>query len=196
MEDTKSHIVIAVVPGTRALGVAVFKGLELVYYGIKEASKHRLKHTPHSRAREAVRSIEQVIHKYQPDHFVMLSPHPFHCLSDKLPVITRELARSARHLKLVFHEYQKSEIRNQICPDTRATRQAVAAHLSVLYPELSRHVQGVSVWQRLYYARMFDAVAAGYACVLVLQRERERTALARRDERSHTINTNTYETSA
>jgi hypothetical protein len=193
MEDSKPSIVIAVVPGTRTLGVAVFKGLELVYYGIKEASKHRLNHTPHSRAREAVRNIEQVIHKYQPDHFVTLSPYPFQRFSDKLPAIIKELARSARHLRLKLYEYQKTEIRNQLCPGTRATRQAVAAHLSVLYPELSRYVKEVSLWQRLYYARMFDAVAAGYACAQMLQRERERIELARRDARVHTVNTNVYE---
>lgn len=196
MEDTKPSIVIAVVPGTRTLGVAVFRGLELVYYGIKEASKHRLKHTPHSRAREAVRSIEQIIYKYHPEHFVTLSPHPFQRLSDKLSVIIEELRRSAQHLQLRFYEYQRAELRNQLCPSARATRQAVAAHLSILYPELSRYVQRVSLWQRLYYARMFDAIAAGYACALVLQRERERIELARQDALGRTINTNVYETAA
>jgi hypothetical protein len=193
MEGSNPTIIIAVVPGNRSLGVAVFKGLELIYYGIKEAGKHRLKHTPHSRAREAVRTVEQVIHKYQPGHFVTLSPHAFKCFSDKLPVITEEIVRAARHFKLMVHEYQKAEVRDRICPSTRATRQAVAAHLSVLYPELSRYVKGVSLWQWLYYARMLDAVAAGYVRALELQREHERIELARQDARPSTINTSIYE---
>lgn len=196
MEDTKPSIIIAVVPGTRTLGVAVFKELELVYYGIKEASKHRLRHTPHSRAREAVRSIEQVIYKYQPDHFVTLSPHPFQQLSDKLPVIIEELRRCAHNLKLSVHEYERAAVRTQLCPSGRATRQAVAGHLSVLYPELSRYVRHVSLWQRLYYARMVDAVAAGYTRALELQREHERIQLARLDTRARIININVYETAA
>jgi hypothetical protein len=196
MEDTKPNIVIAVVPSTRTVGIVVFKGLELVYYGIKEASKHRLQHTPHSRAREAVRAMEQVIHKYQPGHFVTLSPHPLQRFSTKLPVITKEIARSVRHLRLTFHEYQRAEVRNRLCPGRRATRQAVAAHLSVFYPELSRYVHGVSLWQRLYYARMFDAIAAGYVRALELQRERERLQLARQDERALNTNINIYETAA
>lgn len=194
MEDTKPATVIAVAPGTRTLGVAVFKGLDLVYYGIKEASKHRLKHTPASRAREAVRTIEQGIHKYQPDHFVTLSPHPFQRLSDKLSVIIEEIACTARNLQLRFYEYQRTELRNQLCSGTRATRQIVSAHLSVLYPELARHMQHVSVWQQRYYARMFDAIAAGYVRTLELQRERERLQLARLDQRTCIINTNDYET--
>lgn len=193
MEDTKLDIVIAVVPGTRSLGIAVFKELELTYYGIKEASKHRSKHSPHSRAREAVRTVEQVIHKYRPNHFVTLTPHPFQRFSDKLPIITKDLARSARHFKLTFHEYQRGEIRNCLCPSSRATRQAVAAHLSVLYPELSRYATEVSLWQRLYYARMFDAVGAGYVRASELQRERERAQLARQDNRTLIINPDTYE---
>lgn len=196
MGDIKPTTIIAVIPGTRTLGIAVFKELELVYYGIKESSKHRLKHTPHSRAREAVRSIEQVLHKYQPNHFATLSLHSCQQLSNKLPVITEEIARTARHFKLTFHEYQKAEVRNHICPGTRATRQAVAAHLSVLYPELSRYVKGVSLWQRLYYARMFDAVAAGYVRALELQREHERIELARQDAHLRTIKNSIHEPAA
>lgn len=196
MEETKPPIVMAVVPGTRAIGVAVFKEVELIYYGVKEASKHRLIHTPHSRAREAARSIEQVIHKYQPDHYVTLTLHPFQRLSSKLPVIAEGVARSARRLGLTFHEYQRTEVRTQLCPYGRATRQVVAAHLSFLYPELARYVKGVSLWQRLYYARMFDAIAASYTCALELQRDRDRIQLAHWDTRVRTINTNLNETAA
>lgn len=196
MEGSHPTIVIAVVPGTRSLGVAVFKGLELIYYGTKEASKYRLKHTPHSRAREAVRTIEQVTHKYQPSHFVTLNPHAFQRLSPKLPIISKEITRSARRFRLTLHEYQRADIRKQLCPGGKATRQAVAAHLSVLYPELSRYAAGVSVWQRLYYARMFDAIAAGYVRALELQHERERLQLAHQDKRALTINPNIYGTTA
>lgn len=194
MEGSNPTIVIAVVPGTRSLGVAVFKDLELMYYGTKEASKHRLKHTPHSRAREAVQAVEQVIHKYQPGHFVTLNLPPSQRLSTKLPTIAKEVTHSACRFGLTFHEYQRAEIRKQLCPAGKATRQAVAAHLSVLYPELARYVTEVSVWQRLYYARMLDAVAAGYVRASELQRVRERLQLARQDERLLTSNTNTYET--
>ena len=183
MEDTKPAIVIAVVPGTRSLGIAVFMDVELIYYGIKEASKHRLRHTPYSRAREAARLVEQVIHKYQSSHFVTLNLHAVQRLSAKLPTIAKEITRAARHLKLTLHTYERAEIRKRLCPEGRVTRQTVAIHLATLYPELSRHVKDVSLWQRLYYARMFDAVAAGYVRTLELQRERERLQLARQDER-------------
>jgi hypothetical protein len=194
MEDIKPAIVIAVAPGTRSLGIAVFKDLELMYYGIKEASKHRLRHTPHSRAREVVRAVEQVIHKYQPSHFVTLKLTPVQRLSAKLPLITRELQRAARHLRLTLDNYERAEIRKHLCPGGRATRQAAAIHLSVFYPELSRYVTAVSCWQRLYYARMLDAVAAGYVHSSKLQRDHERLELARLDQQSNIINTNAYET--
>jgi hypothetical protein len=194
MEDIKPAIVIAVVPGTRSLGIAVFKGLELMYYGIKEASKHRLQHTPHSRAREVVRAVEQVIHKYQPSHFVTLNLTPVQRLSAKLPLIIKELERAARNLRLTLDNYERAEIRKRLCPGGRATRQAAAIHLSVFYPELSRYVIGVSCWQRLYYARMLDAVAAGYVHASTLQRDRERLELARLDQQPHIINNNAYET--
>jgi hypothetical protein len=194
MEDIKPAIVIAVVPGTRSLGIAVFKGLELMYYGIKESSKHRLRHTPHSRAREAVRSVEQVIHKYQPRHFVTLNLSPVQRLSAKLPIIADEITRAARHLRLTLSTYERAEIRKHLCPGGRATRQAAVLHLSALYPELSRYVIGVSCWQRLYYVRMLDAVAVGYVNASTLQRDRERLEMARLDQQSNIINTNAYET--
>ncbi len=194
MEELKPAIVIAVVPGTRSLGIAVFNGLELMYYGIKEASKHRLRHTPHSRAREAVRAVEQVIHKYQPSHFVTLNLNPVQRLSAKLPIISKEIERAARHFRLTLGTYERTEIRKHLCPGGRATRQVVAIHLSVLYPELSRYTIGVSCWQRLYYARMLDAVTAGYVHSSKLQRDRERLELVQLDRQTHFTNTTTYET--
>lgn len=193
MEDVKSAIVIAVVPGTRSLGIAVFKDVELIYYAIKEASKHRLRHTPYSRARKATRVVEQVIHKYQPSHFVTLNLHAIQRLSTKLPIIAKEITRHARHFKLTLHTYERAEIRKRHCPEGRATRQAVAIHLSTLYPELSRYVKEVSLWQRLYYTRMLDAVATGYIHALKLQHERERVQLARQDERLLSIKLNNHE---
>jgi hypothetical protein len=96
----------------------------------------------------------------------------------------------AGRFDLTCHEYQRTEIRKQLCPSRQATRQAVAEHLVVLYPELSRYTAGVSYWQRLYYARMLEAVAAGYVYTSQLQRERERFQLAQLDEQAHSININ------
>jgi Holliday junction resolvasome RuvABC endonuclease subunit len=169
MEDTQPSVILSVAPGTRSLGVAVFDGLDLIYYAVKESSKHRSRYTPHSRAREAAAAVEGVIHKYQP-----------HTL--KLALIADHVERLARQRGIAVHRYEPHAVRQALCPEGRATKQAAAAKLSTLYPELKRFALGASIWQRLYYSRMFTAVAAGYLFACELQRIREKAALASGDD--------------
>src|SRR5919205_928128 len=111
MEDIKPTNVIAIAPGTRALGVAVFEGLHLIYYGIKEAGKHRMAHTPHSRARQAAATVDNLIHKYQPQVMTIGRLNTVQQFSPKLRTITQHLARLARHRGLIMREYEPALVR-------------------------------------------------------------------------------------
>src|ERR1051326_3344252 len=177
MEDIKPTTVIAIAPGTRALGVAVFEDLHLIYYGIKEAGKHRVAHTPHSRARQAAATVDQLIHKYQPQMITIGRLSAIQHYSPKLRTITQHLARLARHRRLIIREYDPALVRRSLYEEGRATRVTTTKQIATLYPELTRLACGVSVWQQIYYARMFTAVAAGYLCAREMSALREREAL-------------------
>lgn len=162
MGDIKQPIILAITPGTRALGIAVFEGLDLLYYGVKEGSKHRAQHTPHSRAREAAATVEGIMHKYQPSYLTISRLSAIQRLSPKLSLIADHIMQLARQRGLDISEYDPAAIRGELCGMRRATKQAASVKLSTLYPELTRRATGTSFWQRLYYARMFAAVTAGY----------------------------------
>ena len=176
MEDIKPTTIIAIAPGTRALGVAVFEDLHLIYYGIKESGKHRVAHTPHSRARQAAATVDQLIHKYQPQVITIGRLSAVQHLSPKLCTITQYLTRLARHRRLIVREYDPALVRRALYEEGRATRVTTTKQLAALYPELKRLACGVSVWQQIYYARMFTAVAAGYLCAREMSALRERDA--------------------
>jgi Holliday junction resolvasome RuvABC endonuclease subunit len=184
MEDLQPSVVLSVAPGTRSLGIAVFDGLDLIYYGVKESSKHRSLHTPHSRAREATAAVESLMHKYQPGSLALASLASVQRLSPKLSLLADHLERLARHRGIAVSKYESHAVRRAFYTEGRATKQAVATKLSALYPELKRFASGVSVWQRLYYARMFTAVAAGYLYACEMQRQCEKAALVADDNNS------------
>ena len=177
MEDIKPITVIDIAPGTRALGVAVYEGLHLIYYGIKEAGKHRVAHTPHSRARQAAATVDQLIHKYQPQVMTIGRLNTVQQFSPKLRTITQHLTRLARHRRIIMRVYDPALVRRALYEEGRATRVTTTKQIATLYPELKRLACDVSIWQQIYYARMFTAVAAGYLCARETSALRERETL-------------------
>lgn len=174
MPKLKSNITLAISAGTRSIGIAVFEGLDLLYYGTKEAGKHRRAQTPHSRAREAVRTIEELINKYQPDCLALFQLNAIQRLSPKLTLLVDRIGAIARRRNIAVYEYTPAQVRREVYQSGRATRRAVAGCLTIIYPELARYLLDVTLWQQLYYARMFNAIAAGYVCARETERQRER----------------------
>lgn len=153
---------LALSPGTREFGIAIFEDTDLLYYATKDLGKYRQGSTAYSLAREAVRVVEEIINKYQPDDIAIRTLHPLQQLSPKLMHMTTQLKLAVQRQGLLICEYAPSDARKLLCPDGCPTRRNAAVRLASLYPELARYVTGVSCWQRLYYEPMFDAIALGY----------------------------------
>ncbi|HEX8459222.1 MAG TPA: hypothetical protein VF656_18155 [Pyrinomonadaceae bacterium] len=158
--------------------MAIFEGIDLLYYATKDLGKNRQGSTAYSLAREAVRVVDEIINKYQPAALAIRILHPLQQLSPKLVRMTSELKMAGQRQGLFICECAPSDARKLLCPDGCATRRNAAARLASLYPELARYVTGVSCWQRLYYEPMFDAIAIGYCWQVEKAREAERLQLA------------------
>jgi hypothetical protein len=154
--------IIALSPGTREFGVAVFAGDDLLYYATKDLKKLRRAKAGRDAIGKAIRVVEDLTRKHRPRVVVFrgLTPHQQRCPG--LSRLTKRLKVAARRRGLIVRSCAPTSARKLLCPGARATRRAAASRLAQLYPELSRHADGVSPWQRLYYAPMFDAVALGY----------------------------------
>jgi hypothetical protein len=174
--------ILAICPGTREIGIAVFEDMDLLYYGTKDLGRFRQGNTPHSLAREAARRVEDVIHKYGPQSLVLKQLRPLQCLNSRLVQMTGQIKATGEQRKLLLHEREAITARACLCPYERPTRRRTTIRLAHLYPELSRYVSNVTLWQRHYYAPMFDAIAVGYLFEQEAARKRDRSAVLASDK--------------
>jgi hypothetical protein len=180
--SVRENRILAITPGTREIGIAVFEDMDLLYYASKDLGKFRQGNTSHSLAREAVRRIEDLIHKYEPQSLLLKEPHPLQCFSPKLVHMTSQIKATGERCKLSLYELAAITARTALCPYERPTRRRATIRLTNLYPELTRYVSNVTLWQRLYYAPMFDAIAVGYLFQQEAERAQRRSEIAEQDD--------------
>jgi len=150
--------ILAVDPGTREMGVAVFEGSDLLYYGIKTVS-HRQEID--DVCGSAAKIIRQFIAAYQPRSVALVRRLVIQSNCERLVAVIHEVKRAAEGEGVAVYEYAPKSVRRFLCGPKRATKQHLARIISSRYPELAQYAEGRGVWEELYYARMFAAVAAG-----------------------------------
>lgn len=151
-------IVLAVDPGRKTLGVAVFEGESLRYYAIKTL---RVPSTPADLRRAATRVLKGLITAYRPTHVAIEQPLVVQQRAELLAHVISALKGTARRYGLVVSEYAPQAIRSFICGDKKPTKRELARWVAGHYPELSRFISRQGSWAELYYERMFGAVAVG-----------------------------------
>jgi Holliday junction resolvasome RuvABC endonuclease subunit len=153
-----SKRVLAVDPGRRMLGVAIFEGASLRFYGIKTL---HVPGTPQDVRRAASRVLTALIAAYKPTHLAVEQPLVVQQRSELLAHVIGALKTTARRKGLVVSEYSPQIVRRFVCKDTQPTKRQVALRLAECYPELGYYISLPSRWEELYYERMFGAVAVG-----------------------------------
>lgn len=158
-----ANTLVAVDPGSREVGCAVFKGTELCYYAVKGISPSA---TVRAAEAEAARITKDLISQYQPFHFALARRIAIHHDSKRLVHVTRAIRRTALDSGRALYEDAPKRARQFICGNEQATKKETAQKLAARYPELRQYIEGRSRWEELYYERMFGAVALGLTCVL------------------------------
>lgn len=150
--------ILAVDPGRRALGVAVFEGAELRYYAVRTL---RVPGTPADVRRAAARVLGSLVAMYQPTHLAIKQPLVVHQRAELLAHVIGALKAGARRRGLAVSEYAPLTVRRFICGGASSVKREVSSRLAVIYPEISRYLTRRGIWAELYYERMFGAVAVG-----------------------------------
>lgn len=156
----KENRVLAINPGTGEIGAAVLADTELLYYGVKIL---RARKPAPSVCSGAARITHRLITAYQPQAIALIRPLVIHPGGKRLVAVIREIKRLAQDEGVAVYEYAPKTIRQFICGSKRATRGDLARVTAARYPELSLYAKDRSIWEEMYYARMFMAVAAGLA---------------------------------
>jgi len=165
---------LAVDPGTRELGVAVLRGDEPLYYGVKSIRKGRL---PHEVLGEARDIFARLLREYRPDMLAIEKTFVVQKSAALLSVVADELRGLAERTGLPVREYAPSVVRKSVCRTGRATKRDVARVIAGRYPEFRQYLERTSEWEEKYWANMFDAIAVGLVCLEQLHGDEPDTSL-------------------
>lgn len=151
-------IVLALDPGLRELGYAVFAGKKLVISGVRPLKLL----PPDRRMSEARRQLLSWIAAYRPGTLVVeqTNRHPtgsFHSLHR----LARSLTRIARGRGLSVTGYAPQTVRKHLVGNGKCTKKELAQALALTYPDLQVFVNQDRKWKERYFQNMFDAVGLG-----------------------------------
>lgn len=152
---------LAIAPGGRDLGVAVFHDDELRYYAVKAISKRSASGVP----AEAARIVRALIHEHRPFKLALAQPLILHQSAERVAHVIRAVKEVALDEGLALHVLSPKAVRQFICSSERATKKQTYERLCAIYPELVQYKDKLKVWDN-YYEPMFNAVALGLTNVL------------------------------
>ncbi len=167
--------VLAIAPGAQRLGLAVFEGEELVWFGVKSFAGRK---TEESLLAQAERYLNGVVATHRPDTLAV--EEPFYAqasLSPLLQALTRWAKRWGRRKGLRTLAYLPTEVKERLVTGKK-TRKALAEAMVERYWFLYRYRKPARTPH--YWQQMFDAVGLGVLAVAdVTKRQRGRNAPAR-----------------
>jgi len=151
--------ILAINPGTRYIGIAVFEGPELLDWRVKvfkgKWSKEKLK--------KILASVRLSIERYEPDALVIKRLH--RCRSSaNLNLLVTRIKQLARRKGLRAYQYSIKEAETFLIRDYRANKRNLAELLASKYPELMHEFNKEKTNKNSYYLRMFEAVGLGAVC--------------------------------
>lgn len=159
---TEHPTILAIDPGTKALGFAVFKGVYLEYYGVKTFKRR----SPlHALLADISWFITSLIIRYKPECFAIEQTFLIQPGAELLNVAAQEIKSAAKQHALTVYEYNPVKVRAAICQLEKATKFAAAQVIAEQFPELGRFLRRPTKWETLYWAHMFDAIAVGLVCL-------------------------------
>lgn len=156
--------ILAIDPGTREMGVAVFDGPGLVYHGVKVIRKGR---TPHSTLKNAIRAAERLISDFRPS--ILVVEKTFIARNRNaalLNVLGDEIQAMGKRKRLTLVALAPSTVRKTVCGFGNATKEEVGKVMTAVFPELKAFLAQNRKWKDRFHANMFDAVALGLAYLI------------------------------
>ena len=156
MSKTK---ILAIDPGTRAMGVALLEEDKLVYHAVKTIKKGK---TPHETLAEGRKTILRLIDDFQPD--VLAVEKTFFANNRNaaiLNVFADEIKAIGKKKGLEVYGFAPSTVKKFITGNGRASKLEVAKIVIAQYPELKVYLNQDRKWKENYHLNMFDAVALG-----------------------------------
>jgi crossover junction endodeoxyribonuclease RuvC len=154
----KSKTILALDPGLRELGFAVFADRNLATGGVLP-----LRDLPQpSRLPEARRQLRRWVRTYKPRAIVVEQTYR-HSLPwlDDLYRLLGTAVRLAGRRRIRLATYSPQAVRKSLVGNGKATKREVANAIAMKYPFLRIYLTQDRKWKERYWQNMFDAIALG-----------------------------------
>jgi Holliday junction resolvasome RuvABC endonuclease subunit len=153
-------VILGIDPGARQIGVSVFRGDDLLFFGLKT-----IKARNPDEVLEKTRNIMiRLIDEYRGDYVAIEKIVFVQQQRSFVMSVYEEIIEVVRQRNIPLIEYDPSAIKTFICTNGKPTKQSAAQILGQKYGELAKYLNTSNVWQRRYAAGLFDAIAVGYVC--------------------------------
>ena len=151
--------ILAVNPGSRYLGIAAFRGPELLDWGVKVVTGK----TPTEKLKAARQIIVALIGQYVPDVLVVKRLHPSRS-SRQLNELVGQIKSLSKRRGIKLKEYSIEDVKDALCPGARTNKRKLASILATRYPALIYDLDREQQSRNAYRVRMFEAVALAAVC--------------------------------
>jgi len=157
---TKNHKkVLAIDPGTRAIGIAFLEGDEIIYHDVKTIPKGQ---SPQEVLQEGRKIVMRLINDFKPQ---LLAVEKTYFAKNRngglLNAFVAEIGALGRRKGLTVVTYATNTVRKLICGNGRAGKEEVARAVAIRYPELRVYLTQDRKWKATYHWNRFDTVALG-----------------------------------
>lgn len=152
--------ILAINPGGRHLGIAVFCETELREWSIK------ILHKPTSKGKVniAMGIVEDVIKQYHINKIVIKKLHPSRS-SSNLDRILSALKNYIQKSSIELREYSLDAVEDFLLVSQRKNKMNLMEEVVTRFPFLNRELEMERRNKNHYFIRMFEAVALGIVCL-------------------------------
>lgn len=166
--NSETKTILAVAPGKKLFGIAVFDGVELTYFALTTLKNGN---TIEGLESEVAGLIEELIVTFKPSILAIRSISQYQKISVTIEPITRFVERQANETNIPIVKVSLAEIGLVLgMGEGRSTQKIAYDNLAVLYPELKRYLNQPNKWQTEYYNQLLAAVSVGVVCLKSISR--------------------------
>lgn len=159
---------LAIDPGTRAIGYAEFEDSRLVDYGLKIIRRHR-------KIASTLNIIHFMVQRLVQDKrptLMVIEKNSFSAIKQNAALVLAiwRMKAIARKSGVPVMEIAASTARKIVCGNGYATKRDVAKVLRSKFPELAIYIDPLKRHRQSLFLNVFDAVACGQAAISLTNR--------------------------
>lgn len=168
----EDHKILAINPGSRYVGIAVFLGTELRDWAVKVIKKER----------KIVDIISHYIHHYGITHCAVKKLH--HSRTSRALNQAMGLLKNYVNSHIgCLYEYSIDDVKKNLLPNEKTNKKRLMDEIVLRYPFLQNDLNREGRSKNPYLIRMFEAVGIGTCCLQEIDKA-QRNILRRKSQKS------------